>query len=310
MISLPLRQGSPEWLEGRRALVTATDIPVILGIDPWRCEADLADEKLGRTEPRPATIPMKVGSALEPVIVEEYEAFTGRRLRRSHAMVRHPAMEWAAASLDATVIGERRIVELKHTMGSRFADGLPQDVEAQVAWQLGVTGYPVADVAVLTGREFPAPIEVQADPALFADLVTAAEDFRRRLESGGPFRRDHARIKRDHPSHIEGSEMAADAELVEAVAALIERRATRKALEAEEEALEAAIKDRMGDTATLVGPGWRITWRQTKAREETDWKSLAAGFIAQLPETEREALVGLFTTVRPGFRPFRVAQEA
>ena len=32
---LPVRQGSPEWLEARRTHITATDLPVLLGISPW-----------------------------------------------------------------------------------------------------------------------------------------------------------------------------------------------------------------------------------------------------------------------------------
>jgi hypothetical protein len=43
---LRLLQGSPEWLEARRSLITATDVAVIEGVNPWRCEQDLADEKL------------------------------------------------------------------------------------------------------------------------------------------------------------------------------------------------------------------------------------------------------------------------
>ena len=42
---LRVLQGSPEWLAARREHVTATDIPALMGISPWKCEADLADAK-------------------------------------------------------------------------------------------------------------------------------------------------------------------------------------------------------------------------------------------------------------------------
>ena len=51
---------------------------------------------------------------------------------------------------------------------------------------------------------------------------------------------------------------------------------------------------------------FHVTWKRTKDRTETDWKSLAAGLLHQMPETERAALVGLHSAVREGFRPFRV----
>jgi predicted phage-related endonuclease len=200
-------------------------------------------------------------------------------------------------------------VEAKWTTSrSRFADGLPQDYEAQVRWQMGVTGYPRADVAALVGGDTLEVFEVVHDADLFADLVDIATDFRARLAAGGPFSRDHARIKRDHPAD-DGSEMAADEELAEAVSALVALRAQRKDMEAAEDDIEAAIKARMGDAAVLTGPGFRITWKRTKDVEQTDWRSVADGLLRQLPETERTALVGIHTSVKPGFRPFRVMLE-
>lgn len=307
-VHLALEQGSAAWLEARRSLITATDIPVLLGLSPYRCEADLADEKMGG-EPQPTNIWMRIGKALEPVIAEEYETVTGRRLRRYRGMVRHADIEWAAASPDASVVGDKRLVEFKRNDSSvRFADGtVPQDIEAQVAWQLGVSGYPVADIAVLTHGELKV-YEQPADPKLFADLVTVAEDFRRRLSAGGPFSRDLDRLKRDFPSD-DGSEMLADAELTEAVNTLVALRAQRKDIETAEERIETAIKSRMGEAAVLVGQGFRVTWKQTKPSEQVDWKSVADGLLRQLPETEREALVGIATTVRQGFRPFRVTLD-
>jgi putative phage-type endonuclease len=308
MTNVAVAQGSPAWLAARRALVTATDIPVLLGLSPYRCEADVADEKLNGTVLEPS-LRMRVGSAVQDLIGEEYSRQTGRKVRRYLGLITHPDIEWAGASPDFRVVGEKRLVEAKRSSSrSRFADGLPQDVEAQVAWQLGVTGFPRADVAVLLGDDELEVFEVDADKALFADLVAIAEDFRARLAAGGPFSRDANRIKRDYPSD-NGSEMVADAELTEAVNALVALRAQRKDMEAAEERIETAIKARMGEVATLVGQGFRITWKQSKSSEQVDWKSVADGLLRQLPESERQALVGIATTVRQGFRPFRVTLE-
>ena len=305
MVALRLRQGTPEWVAGRRELITGTDIPVLLGISPYRCEADLADEKRGG-EGQEATVRMRVGSFLEPLIVEEYEKATGSRVVRYHAMVAHPEHPWAAASPDARRIGDRRLVELKWTTSrTRFADGLPDDIAAQVAWQLGCTGYPLADVAVLTPDGLMPPFEVPFDAALFADLLAVAADFRRRLAEGGPFARSEERIRRDHPAD-DGSEIAPDADTAEAVKALLDVRAAIAKYEDTEKALKAAIEARMGDAAVMRGSGWTVTWKRTKDREEVDWKSVATGLLHALSESDRETVVGLHRTVRPGFRPLRV----
>lgn len=307
-LALPVRQGTPEWLTLRRSLVTATDIPVLLGLSPYRCEADLADEKLNGTIVEPS-LRMRVGSAVQDLIGEEYSRQTGRKVRRYLGLITHPDLAWAGASPDFRVIGERRLVEAKRTSSrTRFADGLPQDVEAQVAWQLGVSGFQRADVAVLLGDDELSVFEVEANAGLFDDLVVVAEDFRARLAAGGPFARDSARIRRDYPSD-NGGEMVADAELTEAITALVTLRGQRKDMEAAEERIETAIKARMGEVATLVGQGFRVTWKQTKSVEQTDWKLVADGLLRQLPETERQTLVGLHSTVRDGFRPFRVTLE-
>lgn len=304
-MTLALRQGSPAWLEARKSLITASDIPVLLGVSPFKCEADLADEKRGLLVTE-STLRMKVGLALEDVIAAEYEAKTGHTTKRWPGLAVHPKIEWAGASPDRKRKGA--LVELKHTASrSRFADGLPQDVEAQVAWQMGVTGYEHADVAVLAGDDL-SIFPVDFDAALFDDLVMVAADFRRRLAEGGPFARDTARIKRDHPVD-NGAEMIADQDMDAAAKALADVRARRKALEVAETALEDSIKARMGEVATVRGAGWHATWKRTKDREETDWRSLADGLLRQLPEPERTALVGIHSNVRQGFRPFRLVMD-
>lgn len=304
---LAVRQGTEAWLAARREHITATDIPVLLGLSPWRCEADLADEKLGG-DGEAATLRMRVGHALEDLIAGAYAEQTGRRVRRVHGLWESSRYPWAAASPDATAEG--RLVELKWTGSrSRFAGGLPEDIEAQCQWQALVAEVPEVDVAALTvGDDEVRLFTVSADEALQRDLIAIAADFRRRLAAGGPFARNAARIRRDHPSD-NGEEMDADPELAEAVRALLDVRASRKRLEADEETLETAIKARMGDCAVLRGQGWRVTWRRTKDRLETDWRAVADEMLRTMPETERAALVGRHEVVRPGFRPFRISVD-
>lgn len=301
-----LRQGTPEWLEARRSLITATDIPVLLGLSP-KSEATLAREKAGEPGAE-STVRMRIGTALEPLILAEYERATGRTCRRFRGLVVHPSIAWAAASPDARIVGERRLVELKWSASrTRWADGLPQDIEAQVAWQMGVTGYPAADVAVLLGDDLRL-FEVAHDPALFERLVLIATDFRRRLESGGPMTENAASIKAAYPAD-NGAEMLADPDLTAAVKALRSVRSHLEALKDDEERIETAIKGRMAECSTLVGQGFHVTWKRTRDSEQVDWRSVADGLLRQLPETERTALVGIHTSVRPGFRPFRVVWE-
>jgi putative phage-type endonuclease len=302
---LRLLQGSPEWLAARREHVTATDIPVLLGISPWRSEQDLADEKTNGTG-QESTLKMRVGSALEDLIADAYATQTGRRVRRVHGLWESRAIPWAAASPDATAAG--RLVELKWSGSrSRFASGLPEDVEAQVQWQLLVAEAVEADVAALTvGDDEVRIFPVHADAGLQRHLVAIASDFRRRLAEGGPFAQSLDSLKRKYPAD-DGSEMAADADLDAAVRALRDVRNRMDVLKTDEETLKVAIQTRMADAAFLVGDGYRVTWKRTRDVTETDWKALATSLLTQLPEPDRAAVVGLHSVARSGPRPFRIA---
>lgn len=303
-----LRQGSTEWLEARRVAVSSTDLASILGLSPYRSESDLADEKLGRLEREAPSLPMRVGLALEPLIREEYERMTGARLRRVRILVAHPTIPWAVASPDYRVVGERQLVEAKWTSSSRWDAGLPQDVEAQVQWCLGVTGLERADVAVLVGGRELRIHPVEFDAELFEGLLELASGFRARLASGGPFAETLASLKRRYPRD-DGSELAVDAELDAAVRTLLDVRGRLEALELDEERLEVLIRTAMGEAATAVGSGWRIYYRKEKERTIVDWQNLATGLLRGLPELEREAVLGLNTRTEPGRRPFKLIAD-
>jgi putative phage-type endonuclease len=282
---------------------------VLMGLSPYKSEATLAREKLEGVQPE-RNLQMEIGTALEPVIAAEYERrHPGIKLRRYHGIVKHPEIEWAAASPDWRRVGERYLVEGKTSQAKRW-DGaeVPQDVEAQVQWAMGCTGYPVSDVAaILHSREWREDT-VKFDAATFANLVKVAEDFRRRLAAGGPFAEDAASLKAKYPVD-DGSELQADAEIEEAVLELLRLRASLGDVKDAIEKVELAVKSRMATATRLTGSGWTITWKRTKDIEQVNWKSLADGLLRQLPETERAALVGIHTTAKEGFRPFRVAVE-
>ena len=52
-----------------------------------------------------------------------------------------------------------------------------------------------------------------------------------------------------------------------------------------------------------------MSWKRTKDSVATDWKSLATSLLTLVPETDRDAVVGLHSTDREGFRPFRVTLD-
>lgn len=312
-IRLPVRQGTDAWLAARRLGVTSTDIPAILGIDPWgRAEADVALEKATgeRAELDPASARrLRLGKKLEEAVRSEDEIEHGIRERRVNQLLRMAEIEWALTSLDFERVGERTIVEAKISASRRRFDGdLPEDIEAQCRWQMGVAGYPRLHVAVLRFGQTLECYDLEHDEETFRGLVRIAGDFWTRYQAGAPLAQSAGSVKRRYPSD-NGAEMLADTELADTVHRLLALRAQRRDIEAEEDRAEVALKSRMGEFTTLRGPDFRVVWKRTKDGVATDWKAVADAAIAPLPETERAALVGRFTTVRPGFRPLRVVSD-
>jgi len=304
--------GSEEWLAERRLGVTSTDIPAILGVSPWTSEGDVARAKAGQeVEVDEETARrFRVGRALEAVIRAEDEVEHGIKLRRVHRFIVDPDRPLLRTSLDFERVGERVIVEAKSSASRDWDAGLPEYVEAQVRWQMGVARYTRAHVAALRFGQTLLCFDVEHDSATFEQLVVIAEDFWRRFEAGGPFTETTASARRAWPTD-DGSVEYADTETEEAIEDLIQTRARLALDKAREEALKAAIQTRMGPASRLLYRGGAITWRRTKEITETDWKSLANDALVELADPiTTEGLIVKHTTFQPGVRRFVVREDA
>ena len=286
---LPVRQRSPEWLEARRTHITATDIPVLLGLSSWKCEQDLADEKLdGKiTE---STLRMRVGAALEDLIAAAYAEQTGRKVRRVHGLWESATIPWAAASPDATAAG--RLIELKYGAKSRFAAGLPEDIEAQVQWQAFVAEVPEVDVAILEWGADQIDIKtIEADPATQENFVKIAADFRRRLDAGGPFAQSAESVRRKYPQD-DGTILEGTRKWRDLAVRLGAVRAAAKLAAADRDSLEFAIREMLAEASGVKGDGWEMTLRRNKPSTRTNWPAVAVGYRELLEEVLHSLAMG------------------
>lgn len=316
MTRMPL-QRTPEWYAARREGITATDIPAILGLSRYKSEGDVAREKLtGETIETTAAQErrFRLGRTLEDAIAAEDVVEHGIPVERVRRLRRSKTIPWALASLDGVRVGEpKTVVEIKTSTSPRWDDGLPQDVEAQVRWQMGVTGYPRGHVVALRyGRDIVCH-DVEHDEATWQQLVEIAEDFRSRLAAGGPFAESRASGRRAWPRD-DGSEVTADDEVREAVETLFAVRGSLSRLGETEDALIAAIQARMGPASVMIGPGWRITWKAGKERSVPDYKTIAKDLREYALERGGDpgtidVIESLHTETREGSRPFLLREE-
>lgn len=304
--ALAVRQGTPEWSAVRRNGIGGSDAPVLVGESPYRSAYELWAEKVGLVSPGPENDAMTWGRRLEPVVATAYTEATGRRLRRVTRLLCNRERPWQLASIDREVVGERRLVEIKTTRSSRWdgADPVPGDVLAQVQHYLSVTGYDVADVAVLVGGSDLRVIEIERDDTYIRDLIELEIDFMRRIETRTAPPLDGSSATRRalgslHPRD-DGTQLAATPETDRLLAELREARERSATAADRAMSVENALRSVMGDASVLVGAGYRVSFRRSADSRRTDWQALAAELKLD------PALVARYTAMRDGSRVLRV----
>ena len=299
-------QRSPEWFALRKEGITATEAAVIAGLSPYKTPYQLWAEKLGKYEPEPAGAAAIRGLLLEATVADFYEMETGRELRRSNGIVRLKDIPWVMASLDRTIVGEDGLVEIKTSTSPRWSlYPVPPEVEAQVQWQMFVTGAPWCDVAALLGGLVFRIERVHEDLAYQARLYRKAVEFRNALTTQTPPTlqgQDSDALAAVVPQASDEYAIASDG--VDRVAALYaEKYYESKLLDEELQNLAISLKEAIGEKAGITGSGWSATWKQNKPSRKVDWQAIAEK--AAIPEDVIEAA----TREVPGARVFRFKKE-
>jgi hypothetical protein len=90
---------------------------------------------------------------------------------------------------------------------------------------------------------------------------------------------------------------------------LVGVRIAQKALAANRSQFEADLKVAIADREGLLWPGGKLTWRKTKDRKETDWKTLATLLLRSRSDEEAAKLLAAYTTVSEGGRRLLMQAE-
>ncbi len=168
------------WLDWRRGGLGGSDAAVLLGLSSFRSPLELWLDKLGKLEDT-ASEAMEMGSALEPVIADRFEAKTGLTVQDAQECVEHPGRPWMRATIDGRVEeedGSWSLYEAKATSGWGWKDGVPDHVMVQIQHNLEVTGLPKCWLVVFRGDRLALQIEeVQRDQEIIDAIVKAEQYF-------------------------------------------------------------------------------------------------------------------------------------
>lgn len=280
---------TPEQLEQRRHLLTASDAAAVLGLDPWRSAHDVWAQKMGTAPPFAGNWRTRRGNAMEPLLLEwlgERLAARDRPLAlepRGHETRVHPILSWLGATLDAVIVDPARsevvgVGEAKstgavsHWLDENGNPQVPDYYQVQVIVQMAVARVPRAEVVVeVIGESEPwiLPFERSED-----DELAVTEGLER-------FWTDHVLARKPPPledatyrqvakvypwakrPHQIGTTPEADA--------LAARYLKAKAIETKaHEAAELAKTELckiIGDNEGIAAPTWRATWKRREAVE-------------------------------------------
>lgn len=173
-----------EWFAARRGGITATDLPKILGLSQYGNATSVWADKLGMLPWEPASEAAEWGLALEELVATRWRDRTGASLEDGAlGIVAHVDQPHWRATPDYLVTNCPHaegpcLLQVKTRSafaGTRWRDDIPDDVLAQVTWEMVVTGYTHSHVACLLGGQKLLDIRVDLDEPV-ADLCRREAD--------------------------------------------------------------------------------------------------------------------------------------
>lgn len=147
-----------EWLAARDKGIGASEVGAILGLSPFETAFSLWLKKTNQVPREPENEAMLMGHMLEDVVAKRWEMETGEKVIKASAadiIYVHPEHDFLRATPDRIVRGRKKLLECKTTVTSIDAEDIPAHWQAQVIYQMYVTGIHDADIAWLVqGRYF------------------------------------------------------------------------------------------------------------------------------------------------------------
>lgn len=341
---------TPEELAERRNWLGGSDVPKLVGMSAHGTPMDVYLEKanlFGATEETDGTEASDIGTLQEPVIAELYIRRTTPLLKPGQTLAlrgdgRTPVRRVIPVKLpDGTTFDlpvqatpDREVVLLDGEdeiadWGAEFKNRgvwtsfdwgpsgvgpIPDDVEMQVQWNMGVCEVDRWDVAaILKGNDFRTYTR-EFDPETFEMLLIAGALFWRDLKAGRhPDLGADEGTKRYLQTKLmkvkELDAVAPETDVAQWLAELIVARQDCDLAEKRKVALENLIKDFIGERGGITCPFGKATWFQNKDKVSVDYKLVLTKLGTVLDKTGKELLVEAIaqsTTTSPGARQFRV----
>ena len=272
-------QINARWREMRKKGIGGSDAGAIIGLNPWKSPLSVWSDKLGYADDTSENAFMEWGNRLEGVVADKFaDEHPDKKVRKVNGTFISTRNLWQFANIDRKVLepdGSHAVLEIKTASAystDRWKDAPPASYVAQVTHYLSVTGYNRAYIAALIGgndyREY--TIERNDDDIKFLN------------EREAEFWNEYVLTRTmpalvgtpDESSALFGIYSSGDGELVpgdaltdELAAKIIDRKARKKALEADVKADENLLKKYIGNADGLITDSFRVKWIRSGERD-------------------------------------------
>lgn len=276
-------QQRDQWLEERNQSVGASEVPTVLGCNPFDTPFALWARKTGNAPPKEQTEQMRMGHVMEPVIATEYCRETKRTVTDPGEFTIQQRAGWPFlhATLDRLVRpckehdmpGPLELKNVGARMTAHWTDGVPLYVALQLQAQMAVIGADWGSVAALLAGQYFVWQDMERDDDFIAAMLVKVEAFIVLVKTETPPEpsgADLATLGQMYPQEEPGLEV----ELPESLAPVAERweagKRARTDIAAAVDGDEATLKAAIGEAEYGVLPdGRRYSCRVQRRKEHT-----------------------------------------
>lgn len=278
-----------QWLALRRDDVTASDVGALFGCHPYRTMRGLHEEKAGEPIPDLDSPVLRRGRLLEDAVaVACMEARPDLKIEKANEYVRDPGIgmgatpDYYVSRVGSEPVGELGVMQAKtvspFVFKREWTEELPPaHVVLQCLMEMMLTNRSFGIVAALeiADPHFPLHVyDIPRHPRTEAAIEEAVVEFWRRVREDDPppmdYTRDGDLILRLYAEEQAGLEidLTRDNRVVELIEARDGLASAIRSAAAEKEAVEAELKDKLGDAERALCPGGRvITWKSQTRKE-------------------------------------------
>jgi putative phage-type endonuclease len=262
----------------RKGFIGASDVPVILGLSPWKTPLALYAEKCGIIEPDETSEAMYWGTKKEQIIAERFSEDHKVKLIAWKKRYVHKEIPFFSCELDRIIVGEDKIVECKSVseyMAKYWKGGeneLPPYVIAQVNSQMGLSGRHEAWVACLIGSSQYVEKLVKFDAELYAITEQKVNEFWNCIQTQTPPPASAGDAETLLQINPKSDEQIQDVQEMEtAIARRQELSGQIDNLKEEKELIEVKLKEIIGSNLGIKTQMYKVTWKvQPKSSVDTE----------------------------------------